>query len=203
VEGVMPIDPTASDISQSDAAPYKVAPASTTGQPAKEEPTVAEEPEQPPATALSDAGRTFITNREGMKLRAYKDKAGVWTIGFGHTGDDVTPTSVITKNQAHQLFKKDVRTVENAINKYVKVPLSQNEFDALSSFVYNVGIKAFKNSTLLQLLNNGDKEGAADQFLVWTKARDPKTGEKVQLKGLVRRRTAERDLFLNGTYSKP
>ena len=99
-------------------------------------------------------------------------------------GDACTP------EQAKSYFKHDLAKFEKTVNESVTVPLTQNQFDALVSLTYNIGSGAFNNSTLLKKLNKGDYQGAADQFLVWNKA-----GGKV-MKGLVRRREAERALFL-------
>ena len=95
-----------------------------------------------------------------------------------------------TLEQAKSYFAHDLKSFEKTVNDSVKVPLSQNQFDALVSLTYNIGSTAFKNSTLLKKLNAKDFTGAADQFLRWNKG-----GGKV-LKGLVRRREAERALFL-------
>lgn len=81
------------------------------------------------------------------------------------------------------------------VNQLVRVPLNQNQFDALTSFVFNVGALNFRKSTLLLLLNSGKYEAASNEFLKWTKAKDPKTGQYVELKGLVKRRKKEKDLF--------
>ncbi len=100
---------------------------------------------------LSVNGMNHIKNWEGLRLKAYKCPAGVWTIGYGHTGPDVKPGGTITQAQADALLDKDTDDAESAVNTLVKVPLSQNQFDALVSFVFNTGIGSFKNSTLLRL----------------------------------------------------
>ncbi|MFX5276963.1 lysozyme [Acinetobacter baumannii] len=142
----------------------------------------------------SNAGLNLIKGFEGKRLNAYDDGVGVWTIGFGTikypNGVRVKKGDTCTEQQAETYLKNDLTKFEVAINKLVKVPLTQNQFDALVSLTYNIGSGAFKNSTLLKKLNKGDYQGAADQFLVWNKA-----GGKV-MKGLVRRREAERALFL-------
>jgi lysozyme len=97
----------------------------------------------------------------------------------------------ITAGQAESLLRKDITWVEKAVNKLVVVPLTQNQFDALSSLVFNIGEGGFANSTLLRLLNAGDYEGAANQFLRWNKQKG------VTLKGLTKRREEERKLFLS------
>lgn len=115
---------------------------------------------------LSENGTTILILREGLRLKAYKDTKGIWTIGVGHTGPEVTQGLVWTKEKAHKVFKQDVAWAEDAVN-LVQVPLTANQFDALVSFVFNVGAAAFKRSTMLKLLNVGDYEGAAKQFDRW------------------------------------
>lgn len=147
----------------------------------------------------SSFGRGEIARREGTVLTAYKDSAGVLTIGVGHTSaagqPKVTAGMKISAWEADQILTRDLRDVEATVAKAVKVPLNQNEFDALVSFVFNVGGTAFKGSTLLRKLNAGDRAGAADQFLVWNKI--TKGGKKVALAGLTTRRQDERRQFLN------
>lgn len=147
----------------------------------------------------SQFGRGEIARREGTKLTAYQDSAGVWTIGVGHTSaagePKVTKGMKISAWDADQILSRDLRAVEATVASAVKVSLNQNEFDALVSFVFNVGGGAFKGSTLLRKLNAGDRVGAADQFLVWNKI--TRGGKKVALAGLTSRREAERRQFLN------
>ena len=138
---------------------------------------------------LSDKGIALITSFEGLRLTAYRCSANVLTIGYGHTGG-VKEGDRITKEQAIEYFRKDVERFEKAVLKYVTVPLEQHQFDALVSLAFNIGAGAFKSSTLLGILNSGNYIGAASQFLRWNKA-----GGKV-LKGLARRRDAEKDMFL-------
>ena len=151
----------------------------------------------PPALSrtTSPTGRAAIAAREGNILTAYKDSAGVLTIGVGHTSAAGPPLvaagMTITAAEADEILSRDLGNVEIALGSAVTVPLSQDEFDALVSLTFNIGTIAFKNSTLLKKLNAGDRVGAADQFLVWNKA-----GGKV-LQGLVNRRQAERAQFLS------
>ena len=144
--------------------------------------------------SISKTGIDLISSFEGIRLNAYDDGVGVWTIGIGTTvypnGVKVKKGDKCTLEQALEYLQHDLKSFEKTINDSVKVPLSQNQFDALVSLAYNIGSGAFKNSTLLKKLNAKDYAGAADQFLVWNKG-----GGKV-LKGLVRRRDAERALFL-------
>ena len=115
---------------------------------------------------LSDNGAKVLILREGLRTKAYKDTKGIWTIGVGHTGPEVVEGLVITKEKAHELFQKDVAWAEDAVN-LVKVPLTQNQFDALVSFVFNIGAGAWKRSTMLKMLNAGDYAGATKQFDRW------------------------------------
>lgn len=130
----------------------------------------------------------LIKQFEGLKLSAYLCPAGVPTIGYGTT-KGVQMGQTITAAEAERLLAEDVTVFAKGVSEAVKVPLEQHEFDALVSFAYNVGLGAFRTSTLLRLLNAGDKAGAARQFDRWNKA-----GGK-PLAGLTRRREAERKLF--------
>lgn len=147
----------------------------------------------------SAAGRAAIKQREGVVLSAYKDSVGILTIGVGHTSAAGPPTVYkgmkITAAQADEILSRDLAIFEKGVSQAVKVPLSQNEFDALVSFAFNVGVGAFQKSTLLKELNKGNRYGAANELLRWNKA-----GGKV-LKGLTNRRKAERDQFLNSKTS--
>jgi lysozyme len=141
----------------------------------------------------SDEGRERIAAHEGLRLVAYPDPGtggDPWTIGVGHTGG-VRPGDRITREQAMRYLAEDLATAEAAITAAVRVPLTQNRFDALVSLVFNIGAGAFRSSTLLRLLNMGDYAGAAAQFLRWNKA-----GGR-EMPGLTRRRADERDLFLS------
>ncbi|PZQ78015.1 MAG: muraminidase [Variovorax paradoxus] len=135
-----------------------------------------------------------IKEHEGLRLVAYLDSVGVWTIGYGDTGPDVVKGLTITKEGAEKRLRKRLVEFEGYVNTYVKVPLKQHQFDALVSLVYNIGPANFKTSTLLKKLNAGDYIGAADQFLVWNKGRVD--GKLVVIKGLANRRAKERKQFL-------
>lgn len=132
-------------------------------------------------------------------LSEYKDSAGILTIGVGHTSATVEPRVTagltITTRQASEILSRDLEIFVAAVNASVKVPLNQNEFDALVSLTFNIGAGAFKGSTLLRKLNAGDRKGAADQFLVWNKI--TVNGKKQSLRGLTTRREAERKQFLS------
>lgn len=143
---------------------------------------------------VSPRGADFIKSFEGLKLDAYRDQADIWTIGYGHTGPDVKPGMRITEREAEALFARDVAIRERIVSSLVSAPLNQNEFDALVSFVYNVGEGAFKRSTALRRLNRGDRIGAADALTWFNKTTIG--GILTRVNGLVRRRAAERAIFL-------
>jgi lysozyme len=136
-------------------------------------------------------GLDLIKSFEGLRLSAYRDSVGIWTIGYGHT-KGVKPGDTITVEQANDFLREDLRDAERAVNDLTFLNLTQSQFDALVSFTFNLGRGNLQASTLLRRVNEGDFEGAAEEFLRWTKA-----GGKV-LPGLVRRREAERALFLKG-----
>lgn len=145
----------------------------------------------------SDKALAILQRFEGCKLSAYKCPAGVWTIGFGHTGADVVEGLKITMGQAEGLLKQDVVRFEDGVLKATKgITLTQGQFDALVIFTFNIGLQAFSKSTLLKKIRAGELRAAADEFLRWGKAKN-KEGELVPLPGLMRRREAERSIFLN------
>ena len=144
-------------------------------------------------THVSPQGVDLICGFEGLELKAYDDGVGVCTIGYGTTiyphGKAVQYGDTCTIEQAKNYMQYDLRRYEQAVSAAVNVPLNQNQFDALVSLSYNIGIGAFKNSTLLKLLNASDYHAASHQFDVWIKA----GGKTVQ--GLVNRRAVEKLLF--------
>jgi len=142
----------------------------------------------------SSKGLDLIKSFEGCELKAYTCPAGVLTIGYGHTGPEVQPGMEITCSEAEALLQTDLIKFERAVDNYVTVPIKQCQFDALVSFTYNCGGDAFKNSTLLRLLNSKDYEGAAGQFGRWV------NGSSGPLPGLVRRREAEEELYRRDGY---
>jgi lysozyme len=144
---------------------------------------------------ISINGINLIKYFEGCKLTAYFDSKGVITIVIGHTGPDVYKGLVITQEQADNLLDRDLDTAENAVNLYVNKKISQNMFDALVSFSFNVGGGNLKSSTLLRLINLGMFNEASKQFIRWNKA-----GGKV-LSGLTRRRQAEQALFNSSDWT--
>jgi len=140
----------------------------------------------------SGDGLSLTEQFEGCELTAYQDQVGVWTIGYGHTGADVTPGLTITQDQAQALLAQDVTSAAACVNSVVTVALTQDEFDALVDFVFNLGAGAFTGSTLLRDLNAGDFTATAAQFDLWDHA-----GGAV-VAGLLRRRQAEEALFNTG-----
>lgn len=147
------------------------------------------------ARGFSPRGLNIIRRHEGLRLDAYRDPVGVWTIGYGHTGPLAREGNSISEVAANQLLREDAAVAARAVNRLVSVGLSQNQFDALVSFVFNLGAGAFERSTLRRKINASDFTGAVREFGRWTKARDRATGELIELPGLVRRRAEEAELF--------
>ena len=139
-------------------------------------------------------GRTMIETFEGMRLEAYQDQRGIWTIGYGHTDPAVVVEGLTcTQGEADAWLASDLFNAESAVTRFVKAPLNQNQFDALVSLTYNIGAGNFQQSTVLKRLNltqPADYDGAAEAFLMWDKT----NGETNA--GLLNRRTAEKTLFL-------
>ena len=144
---------------------------------------------------INEAGLEIIKSFEGFSETAYLCPANRWTIGFGSTwdikGNAVTGSHLpVTRDEAGRLLAREVRHVESGINKLIQAELTENMFSATASLVYNIGTGNFQRSTLRMKLNRGHYEAAADEFPKWRKA-----GGRI-LKGLVRRRARERQLFL-------
>lgn len=140
---------------------------------------------------ISKKGLDLIKEFEGLRLKAYKalETEKHYTIGYGHYGSDVKKDSKVTKTQAEELLKSDVGRFVAGVEKALKVKVNQNQFDALVSFAYNVGLDAFGKSTLLKELNAKDFKGASREFDRWNKS-----GGKV-IQGLINRRNKEQSLF--------
>lgn len=161
-------------------------------------PQLTENPQ--PEKSVSQNGLDLIKHFEGLYLTAYRDPVGIWTIGYGHTGikhNDGTVKSgrKITPQEANDLLAFDLNTKYlPEVLKLVKVNINQNQLDALVSFNFNTG--ALGSSTLLKKLNQSDYSGAAEEFLKWVNA----GGKKFA--GLVRRRNAERELFISGDWKR-
>jgi len=144
---------------------------------------------------VSPAGVAFTQAFEDCKLVAYQDQAGVWTCGWGSTGDDIDADTVWTQDQADARFMASVGQYEDAVNR-ITVLLSQEQFDALFDFSYNEGGSALLHSTLVNHIENGGD--LAGLFEEWDKVRVD--GALVVSRGLLRRRQAEDNLFTNGDY---
>lgn len=143
----------------------------------------------------SNAMRMLIEGFEGCRLEPYQDSVGVWTIGYGHTGEDCyAGCDPISQQQADQLLAADLQRFEAGVTHMASQATSQQQFDAMVSFAYNLGETALRGSTLLRLHNAGDYAGAAQQFGRWNHA-----GGRV-LAGLTRRRAAEAAVYANGDY---
>lgn len=142
----------------------------------------------------SAAGIALTKEFEGLRLEAYRDCAGVWTIGYGHTGPDVHAGRRVTEPEAAELLLSDLGNAIVCVNRAVglRVELAQHEFDALVDFCFNVGRRNFQESHLLGYVNAGDSVSAADQFRLWVHV------EGKAVPGLVRRRAAEADMFRRG-----
>lgn len=141
---------------------------------------------------LNEAGINLIKEFEGCSLTAYPDPGSggdPWTIGHGHTGKDVMPTTVWTQDQCDQTLVRDLHRVSDEVNWMVKDILNDNQFSALVSFAYNLGSENLRRSTLLKLINAGKVTEAAEEFTKW----DMASGHVMQ--GLLTRRLAEQKLY--------
>jgi lysozyme len=143
---------------------------------------------------ISEHGFEIIREFEGFRTNAYLDTGGVWTIGYGTIkypdGTKVKKGDTCTQGQAELWLKNDCQWVDACLDRYVKGSINQNQFDALASFIYNVGETAFVKSTMLTLINNGDLKAAALQFDRWVYDNGVKVG------GLANRRVKEKELFI-------
>lgn len=143
-----------------------------------------------------DKLKDFLVGEEGLRLTAYPDTGGAWTIGYGHlivAGDGLYPYATkktITQAEADAFFKKDTAEATHAVDNAVKALTTSNQYTALRSLAFNIGSTAFRNSTLVVKLNNGDKLGAANEFSRWI------YDNGVVNPVLVQRRERERQLFL-------
>jgi lysozyme len=140
----------------------------------------------------SKQGLQLTESFESCRLTAYPDIKGIWTIGWGHTGPEVVEGLVWTQDQADSQLVIDLQRAENMVNNNVTVDLTQGQFDALVDFAFNLGTNAEKGSTLLKLVNENDTPDAAKEFEKWDHA------SGVVVAGLLRRRLAEKQEFING-----
>jgi lysozyme len=139
---------------------------------------------------LGSAGENLIKSFETMKLVAYLDQRGRWTCGWGHTGPDVVEGTTCTPEQAEDWFQQDTQAAVNGVDESIQTNVTQNQFDALVSFTFNVGVGAEGHSTMAKLINARNFAGAAAQFPLWDHV------DGVPNAGLLRRRQAEQALFL-------
>lgn len=146
-----------------------------------------------PTKTTGQHGLDLIKSFEGLRLTTYKDIVGIATIGYGHVENPLPPggSRTITQQQAGTILQEDLQRFERALNAMLQVDVTQNQFDALISFSFNLGSRNLQDSTLLKKLHAGDVAGAANEFLKWNRA----GGKAVD--GLTRRREAERQLFLS------
>lgn len=128
---------------------------------------------------------------EGVRYKPYKDIAGVWTVCAGITGPDVIPGKTYTQRECDALLAKHIKIAKDEVDKRVKVDIPDTMRAALYSFTYNVGTGAFRKSTMLKKINNGDLRGGCAELWKWTKYRDSKTGKLKESRGLKNRRAVE------------
>lgn len=140
---------------------------------------------------ISPEGVAFIKLKEGFESYPYKDSAGTWTIGYGTTKGISGATTPISIQEGERLLRSDLAKFHRELSALVKVPLKQSEYDALMSFIYNLGATNLSSSELLEKLNAGDYEGAANEFPRWVWA----GGQKIS--GLIKRRNEEKQIFLS------
>lgn len=141
---------------------------------------------------ISQNGINLIKDSEGIRLAAYQDSVGVWTIGFGHT-KGVNPGMIISQSQAEQFLREDITAHLSGIYSYITVELNQNQFDALASFHFNLGANILAGTTLLDYINSRNFQAAANEMLAYCHANN------IVVPGLLIRRRAEADLFLKKT----
>ncbi|TNE58460.1 MAG: hypothetical protein EP340_05395 [Alphaproteobacteria bacterium] len=149
---------------------------------------------------ITQEGIDLIKEFEGLAKTAFRDDSGAWTIGYGHKGG-VEKDASITDEEAELLLLEELHNIESSVSALVKVPLNENEFSALTSLVFNIGPEAFASSGLLKKLNRDDRLGAADGFDWWVDI--DMDGQRIQSKGLKRRRAAEKALFLTPSHVDP
>lgn len=146
------------------------------------------------ARKINKEGLEHIKRWEGLKLKAYKCPADIWTIGYGSTGPHVHQGLTISRDEAERLLIKDLERFERAVEQAVKVPLNDNQFATLVSFAFNVGEGAFQKSTLLRKLNREDYDAVPRELMKWV------NGGGKRLQGLVNRRAAEGGLWAKGSF---
>lgn len=141
-------------------------------------------------------GRKRISEREGVRLKRYRDSVGIWTIGTGHTAmagpPDPNIVKTITMAENDAILERDLAKFEAGVEQAIKRPMTQAQFDAMVSLAFNIGLGAFAKSSVVRRFNAGDTAGAAAAFMLWVKA-----GGRV-LPGLVKRRHSEVAQFQGG-----
>lgn len=147
---------------------------------------------------VTAAGLDLIRQFESLKLESYRCPAGIWTIGYGHTGPDVKPGQRVSAAQAEALLARDVARFAADVERLLTAPACDNQFGAMVSLAFNIGSGNFARSSVLRLHNAGNEAGAAAAFALWNKATGS-DGVKRELKGLTRRRAAEAALYLTPT----
>ena len=152
--------------------------------------------------SINQAGLDLVKRFEGFRAEAYLCPAGVWTIGYGHTGD-VDSDQTITENLAEELLRDDISEACAAVERLVEIELNENQFASLASFAFNAGAGSLSTSTLRRKLNAGNYDAVPSELNRWVKATDPVTGKKRTLAGLVRRRAAEGELWLTPDGDTP
>lgn len=141
----------------------------------------------------SERAISLIKKFEGLRLTSYRCSAGKWTIGWGST-KDVTPGMTIDLREAELRLIRDLSAIEDELTRMIKIPLSQNQYDAIVSWAFNFGTTRIRASELIRKLNLG-LPGVSDEFLRWVHERNPATMKMRKSPGLVRRRKEEKDLF--------
>lgn len=141
------------------------------------------------ALRLNKTGLDLIKKFEGCRLQAYQDVSGIWTVGWGQTGPWIDESTMLSQAQADTLLERELKKKEEAMSRIVIAPTTENEWAALVSLAYNIGIGAFANSTLLRYLNSDQKGLVPEQFLVWCKVK------KKVIPSLLARRQTEKELY--------
>lgn len=149
---------------------------------------------------LSDRGLAFVIANEGLRLKAYRDQAGIWTIGYGSIimfGEPVHEGMIITQPQAANQLALDCQKFTAALRRYTPatINLTQNQIDSLIDFMYNCGAAAYSRSSLRRTILAGQPV-VEDLFTRWNKVRDPATGKLVAVAGLTRRRKREFAMYI-------
>jgi lysozyme len=145
-------------------------------------------------------GLALLKQCEGCKLISYIDQAGVWTIGYGHTGHEVVPGLAWTQDDADAALRNDIQTFAAGVSRLIEDPdvLNDNQFSAVVIFAFNIGLAAFAGSTALRDMNAHKLDNLTADMRMWDKIHDPHTGQLVVNQGLLNRRNAE-----IGLWNKP